>query len=262
MAGGFPDAVGVWFWGCLRGWGGFDAGCVFGRSAGTGGGCGCGKLLPSGGGPGIGGSVASAARRSPTGPHAGLGGAAAARRGSALLGDRGPARPGYVVARQPDLTLAEIRDGLAKKRGLSVATGTARFDRDRIRRKNSAHAAEQDSPDLLSQCRAWFANWTAPEPDRLVFGDGRVPAPPVRAQRPMEPRPPWPGPRTGPARPAPALPQSRTGTGRPPLPRRPAPPRHGRPQRGDGPSNGRACQAQPRAGADPRAQAGGAEGNA
>ncbi|WP_159992489.1 IS630 family transposase [Roseomonas sp. 18066] len=78
-----------------------------------------------------------------------------------------------LVDKQPDMTLKEIQGALAKA---SVPVGIGSlwrfFQRHGItRKKKSAHAAEQDRPDVLSQRWAWFDSQLDLDPDRLVFID-------------------------------------------------------------------------------------------
>ncbi|MDJ0391060.1 IS630 family transposase [Roseomonas sp. E05] len=78
-----------------------------------------------------------------------------------------------LVDRKSDISLVEIRAGLAE---MGVAVGIASlwrfFDRHRItRKKKSAHAAEQDRPDILRRRWAWFEDQPDLDPDRLVFID-------------------------------------------------------------------------------------------
>jgi len=78
-----------------------------------------------------------------------------------------------LVDQKSDISLKEIRAGLAE---VGVAVGIASlwrfFDRHRItRKKKSAHAAEQDRPDILRRRWAWFEEQPDLDPDRLVFID-------------------------------------------------------------------------------------------
>ncbi|WP_422679954.1 IS630 family transposase [Chelatococcus albus] len=94
-------------------------------------------------------------------------------------GDR---RPGRIEAcktlilslleETPDLTLEEMRQALAE-RGHVFGFGTIQrfFRRHRITRKKTAHATEQDRPDILKQREAWFDGQLDLDPERLVFID-------------------------------------------------------------------------------------------
>ncbi|RYH99484.1 MAG: IS630 family transposase, partial [Acetobacteraceae bacterium] len=78
-----------------------------------------------------------------------------------------------LVDHKSDITLREIQAGLAKA-GVSAGIGTLwRFlDRRRMtRKKKTAHAAEQDRPDVLRRRWAWFEAQPDLDPDRLVFID-------------------------------------------------------------------------------------------
>jgi len=78
-----------------------------------------------------------------------------------------------LLKQKSDITLAEIQAELAKA-GVpaSIATIWRFFERHRItRKKETAHAAEQDRPDVLRRRWAWFENHPDLDPDRLVFID-------------------------------------------------------------------------------------------
>ena len=78
-----------------------------------------------------------------------------------------------LVAETPDITLVGIRARLADW-GLRVGIGTLWrfFDRHRItRKKKTAHAAEQNRPDILKRREAWFDGQLDLDPTRLVFID-------------------------------------------------------------------------------------------
>ena len=78
-----------------------------------------------------------------------------------------------LIDKKPDMALAEIWAELAKD---GVAAGITTiwrfFRRHRITRKKTAHAAEQDRPDILKRRWNWFASQPDLDPDRLVFIDG------------------------------------------------------------------------------------------
>jgi transposase len=71
-----------------------------------------------------------------------------------------------------DATVEELRQ-VPGARGYWFGYGTLQrfFRRHRIRRKKTAHAAEQDCPDILKRRWAWFERQPDLEPDRLVFID-------------------------------------------------------------------------------------------
>ena len=77
------------------------------------------------------------------------------------------------VEETPDITLAELQ-ALLKERDLSVGTGTVWrfFDRHGISfKKKTAHAAEQERPDVAVRRWAWFESQPDLDPRRLVFID-------------------------------------------------------------------------------------------
>ena len=73
----------------------------------------------------------------------------------------------------PDMTLAEIAAHLESEHGLRVSQSTVWrfFHRRGITFKKTAHASEQQRPDVLQRRRAWFEAQPALDPDRLVFVD-------------------------------------------------------------------------------------------
>ena len=76
------------------------------------------------------------------------------------------------VEETPDITLAELQ-ALLKERDLSVGTGTVWrfFDRHGISFKKTAHAAEQERPDVAARRLAWLESQPDLDPRRLVFID-------------------------------------------------------------------------------------------
>ena len=77
------------------------------------------------------------------------------------------------VAQTPDVTLAELQ-ALLFERGVAAGIGTVWrfFDRHQISfKKKTAHAAEQDRPDVAARRLAWFARQPGLDPRRLVFID-------------------------------------------------------------------------------------------
>nr|WP_152982812.1 IS630 family transposase [Acidiphilium sp. JA12-A1] len=72
-----------------------------------------------------------------------------------------------------DATIEELRSALATQ-GHQFGYGTLRrfFQRHHItRKKKTAHAAEQERPDVLSRRWAWFEGQEDLDPDRLIFVD-------------------------------------------------------------------------------------------
>ena len=79
-----------------------------------------------------------------------------------------------LVARQPDLTLQEIRSALAASCGITVGLSTVhRFLAcpQRDAQKKTLHAAEQDRPDVAQARRVFIRRQPALDPNRLVFID-------------------------------------------------------------------------------------------
>ncbi|MFH1555886.1 MAG: IS630 family transposase [Pseudomonadota bacterium] len=78
-----------------------------------------------------------------------------------------------LVEETSDITLMELQHQLAAH-GHRFAIGTLWrfFDRHAITwKKKTAHAAEQDRPDILKQRQAWFDGQLDLDPERLVFVD-------------------------------------------------------------------------------------------
>ncbi|WP_394091070.1 IS630 family transposase, partial [Xanthobacter autotrophicus] len=78
-----------------------------------------------------------------------------------------------LVEETSDITLMELQARLAEH-GHRFAIGTLWrfFDRHAITlEKKTAHAAEQDRPDILKQRQAWFDGQLDLDPERLVFID-------------------------------------------------------------------------------------------
>ena len=78
-----------------------------------------------------------------------------------------------LVEETPDMTLVEIAAHLESEHGLRVSQSTVWrfFHRRGITFKKTAHASEQQRPDVLQRRRAWFEAQPALDPDRLVFVD-------------------------------------------------------------------------------------------
>ncbi|TJV15679.1 MAG: IS630 family transposase [Mesorhizobium sp.] len=74
----------------------------------------------------------------------------------------------------PDITLAEIGERLAAERGVRAASSTVWLYLDRrgiTFKKKTAHAAEQQRPDVLRRRRTWFDGQLDLDPERLIFID-------------------------------------------------------------------------------------------
>ncbi|MFP4005067.1 MAG: IS630 family transposase [Alphaproteobacteria bacterium] len=79
-----------------------------------------------------------------------------------------------LVADKPDITLAEIAAHLAARHGISVSQSTVWrfFKRHGVTyKKKTAHASEQDRPDVRAEREAWFDAQPEFDPERLVFID-------------------------------------------------------------------------------------------
>ncbi|WP_316980472.1 IS630 family transposase [Shumkonia mesophila] len=79
-----------------------------------------------------------------------------------------------LVTEVPDITLAELAAHLDEVHGLKVAPSTVwRFldRRDLTFKKKTAHASEQQRPDVLRLRHAWFELQPDLEPERLIFID-------------------------------------------------------------------------------------------
>ncbi|WP_353646998.1 IS630 family transposase [Mesorhizobium sp. WSM2240] len=73
----------------------------------------------------------------------------------------------------PDITLAEIGERLAAELGVRAAPSTVWLflDRRGITFKKTAHASEQQRPDVLRRRIAWFDGQLDLDPERLIFID-------------------------------------------------------------------------------------------
>ncbi|WP_156510687.1 IS630 family transposase [Labrenzia sp. OB1] len=73
----------------------------------------------------------------------------------------------------PDITLAELAEHLEKTHGLRVSQSTVwrLLDRHGMTFKKTAHASEQQRPDVLRRREAWFELQSDLDPERLVFID-------------------------------------------------------------------------------------------
>ena len=78
-----------------------------------------------------------------------------------------------LVEETPDMTLAEIAVHLESAHGVRVSQSTVWrfFHRRGITFKKTAHASEQQRPDVLRRRRAWFDAQPDLDPEQLVFVD-------------------------------------------------------------------------------------------
>ena len=79
-----------------------------------------------------------------------------------------------LIEEAPDVTLAEIGERLAVERGVRAAPSTVWLFLDRrgiTFKKKSAHASEQQRPDVLRRRIAWFDGQLDLDPERLIFID-------------------------------------------------------------------------------------------
>jgi transposase len=77
------------------------------------------------------------------------------------------------LAEVPDITLPELKARLAEKGAQVSVSALWRFCRRHqiTRKKKTAHAAEQDRPDIRKRREAWFEGQLDLDPERLVFID-------------------------------------------------------------------------------------------
>jgi transposase len=76
------------------------------------------------------------------------------------------------IAECPDITLAELRVWLARRKVVVGKSSIARFlNHLDLTFKKSLHAAEQDRPDVAAARRAWRRKHAKLDPRRLVFID-------------------------------------------------------------------------------------------
>jgi transposase len=79
-----------------------------------------------------------------------------------------------LIEATPDMTIEEMQQRLRDERGVSASTGTIWTFLDRhglTFKKKSAHAAEQDRPDVLKRREDWFEGQLDLDPAKLVFID-------------------------------------------------------------------------------------------
>ncbi|MBM3526174.1 MAG: IS630 family transposase [Alphaproteobacteria bacterium] len=77
------------------------------------------------------------------------------------------------LAAKADLTLSELAKLVARRHGIAVAKSTVWrvLDRHALTFKKTAHAVEQERPDVAARRAAWIAGQGDLAPDRLVFID-------------------------------------------------------------------------------------------
>ncbi|WP_152599784.1 IS630 family transposase [Hoeflea sp. BAL378] len=79
-----------------------------------------------------------------------------------------------LIEATPDITLAEIGEHLVAERGMRAAPSTVWLLLDRrgiTFKKKTAHAAEQQRPDVLRRRIAWFDGQLDLDPEKLIFID-------------------------------------------------------------------------------------------
>jgi transposase len=79
-----------------------------------------------------------------------------------------------LIEAEPDMTIERMRERLLEDRGVRASTGTIWTFLDRCRltfKKKSAHASEQERPDVLKRREEWFDGQLDLDPAKLVFID-------------------------------------------------------------------------------------------
>lgn len=78
-----------------------------------------------------------------------------------------------LIVLEPDLTLAELERRIAEGVGVTITERSIRrfFDRHRISFKKTAHASEQDRPDVAEARERWRLAQASLDPAKLVFVD-------------------------------------------------------------------------------------------
>jgi len=79
-----------------------------------------------------------------------------------------------LIEAEPDMTIEKLQERLRDDRGVTASAGTiwTFLDRSRLTfKKKSAHASEQDRPDVLKQREDWFEGQLDLDPAKLVFID-------------------------------------------------------------------------------------------
>ena len=100
----------------------------------------------------------------------------AKQQGGDRLSHRTEAHAGLIaaaLAETPDITLPELKEHLADQGAATSVTALWRYFRrhEITRKKKTAHAAEQERPDVLKRREAWFEEQLDFDPARLVFID-------------------------------------------------------------------------------------------
>jgi len=79
-----------------------------------------------------------------------------------------------LIEAEPDMTIERMRERLREERGVRASTGTIWTFLDRCGltfKKKSAHASEQERPDVLKRREEWFDGQLDLDPAKLVFID-------------------------------------------------------------------------------------------
>jgi hypothetical protein len=79
-----------------------------------------------------------------------------------------------LIEADPDMTIERMRERLLEDRGVRANTGTIWTFLDRCRltfKTKSAHASEQERPDVLKRREEWFDGQLDLDPSQLVFID-------------------------------------------------------------------------------------------
>jgi transposase len=79
-----------------------------------------------------------------------------------------------LIETEPDMTIEKMQERLRRDRGVEASIGTIWTFLDRCRltfKKKTAHASEQDRPDVLKQREEWFEGQVDLDPAKLVFID-------------------------------------------------------------------------------------------
>jgi transposase len=79
-----------------------------------------------------------------------------------------------LIEAEPDMTIQMMQDRLLDERGVKASIGTIWTFLDRCKlsfKKKTAHASEQDRPDVLKQREDWFEGQLDLDPAKLVFID-------------------------------------------------------------------------------------------
>ena len=104
-------------------------------------------------------------------------GEVAARKQGQAGGSKLDAHEAFILAlvrERPDISLAEeIAERLAEERAVSACPATVWYflERRGMSFKKTAHAAEQERPDVALRRQAWFEARPALDPEKLIFID-------------------------------------------------------------------------------------------